>query len=83
MNKIQSISEEARKRVPQGIPVDQWIEQYNQEFAELIVRECIQVVNAVKSGHMRSDWDMSLDFAVKTLEEHFGCEQSCEVIDAS
>lgn len=42
--KIQALAEQAKKQVPQGILTpDLWIEQYNQCFAELIVRECAEI----------------------------------------
>jgi len=39
--RVQALAEQAKQSVPQGIlGVDQWIEAYNQKFAELIVKEC-------------------------------------------
>ncbi len=41
MNKnLKLIAERARGSVPSGLTTDQWIEYYNQSFAELIVNEC-------------------------------------------
>ena len=41
---IQQIADQAKSQVPQGIlSPDLWIEQYNQKFAELIVRECAEI----------------------------------------
>jgi hypothetical protein len=41
MNKqIQEFSAQARTLVPAGLPVDQWIETYNEQFALLIIEEC-------------------------------------------
>ena len=41
MNKqIQELAAKAKTLVPSGIPVDQWIETYNEEFARLVVEEC-------------------------------------------
>ncbi len=41
MNKqIQEFSEQAKKSVPAGLPVEQWIETYNELFAQLIAEEC-------------------------------------------
>ena len=43
--RIQELAEQAKQRVPAGLVVDKWIEAYNQIFAELIVRECTDVIN--------------------------------------
>jgi hypothetical protein len=41
MNKqIQEFAAQAKNLVPTGLPVDQWIETYNQLLAQLIVEEC-------------------------------------------
>ena len=41
MNKqIQELAAKAKTLVPSGIPVDQWIETYNEEFGRLVVEEC-------------------------------------------
>lgn len=41
---IQQIADQAKSQVPQGIlSPDLWIKQYNQKFAELIVRECAEI----------------------------------------
>jgi hypothetical protein len=42
MNKqIQEFAAEAKTLVPAGLPVDQWIETYNEIFAQLVVEECV------------------------------------------
>ena len=42
--RIQELADQAKSQVPQGIlSPDLWIEQYNQRFAELIVRECAEI----------------------------------------
>ena len=41
---IQQLAKQAKSQVPQGIlSPELWIEQYNQKFAELIVRECAEI----------------------------------------
>jgi hypothetical protein len=37
---IQEFAAQAKNLVPAGLPVDQWIETYNQLLAQLIVEEC-------------------------------------------
>lgn len=42
MNKqIQEFAAQAKTAVPAGLPVNQWIETYNELFAKLIVEECV------------------------------------------
>ncbi len=44
--KIKAIAEQAKKSVPQGILTpDKWIEEYNNIFAELIVKECFEFLD--------------------------------------
>jgi hypothetical protein len=43
---IQELAEQAKASVPAGLLVDEWIERYNQIFAELIVQECISSVGS-------------------------------------
>ncbi len=42
---IAKIAEEAKQSVPQGLPVDKWIEKYNSIFAELMIRDCIRTLH--------------------------------------
>jgi hypothetical protein len=39
--RIQQLADQAKKAVPQGLGVDKWIETYNELFAELIIKECM------------------------------------------
>lgn len=44
MNKIQQLAEQAKNEIPKGMfSPELWIEQYNQKFAELILKECIEI----------------------------------------
>jgi hypothetical protein len=45
MNEIvNQLAEQAKASIPPGtLSVDQWIEQYNQKFADLIIFECIKI----------------------------------------
>jgi hypothetical protein len=42
--RIQELAEQAKASMPAGLVVERWIELYNQEFARLIVRECVKVM---------------------------------------
>jgi hypothetical protein len=62
---IQQLAEQAKSQVPQGIlSPELWIEQYNQRFAELIVRECVLISRTSTDGFS----------AGRRMEEHFGVE---------
>lgn len=45
--RIQELAEQAKNQVPKGILApDLWIQEYNRIFAELIIKETIQVSRA-------------------------------------
>ena len=45
-HKIKELAEQAKISVPAGLLVNDWIDKYNEIFAELIVRECISSVGS-------------------------------------
>jgi len=64
--RIQELADQAKSLVPKGIlSPELWIEQYNQRFAELIIRECADI--ATMNGHQ---WESPGNFILK----HFGVE---------
>ena len=63
--RIRELADQAKNQVPQGIlSPDLWIEQYNQQFAELIVRECVLISRTSTDGFS----------AGRRMQEHFGVE---------
>jgi hypothetical protein len=60
---IQELAEQAKISVPAWLPVTEWIAEYNQIFAELIVRECVD--NLFLHGY---------DDAANQVTKHFGVE---------
>jgi hypothetical protein len=47
--RIKELADQAKQSVPQGIlGVDTWIETYNEKFAELLVNECVGVIDGMK-----------------------------------
>jgi len=44
-------------------------------FAELIVRECIGIVNDANRGGSNEIWDNAVKFIRRDLQEHFGVEE--------
>ena len=50
MNKrIQTLADQAKKNVPHGLSPDKWVEVYNEKFAELVVRECMDIAKQVEN----------------------------------
>ena len=43
---IRQLAEQAKASVPAGLVVEEWIQVYNKNFAELIVRECMEWCDA-------------------------------------
>ena len=51
-----------------------------EKFAELIVRECVSVINTEAAEHEDDDeieraWKMGTEFAVYQIKRHFGVEE--------
>jgi hypothetical protein len=67
--RIQQFAEQARISVPAGLDTVEWIEKYNEIFAELIVRECASLF-----PHTFTDeqYQRRID---KTIKKHFGVEE--------
>ena len=49
-----------------------WFQMYNQKFAELIVRECLQIVNRKEYSYHEADplWETA-----ELIKEHFGVQE--------
>ena len=48
----------------------------NDKFAELIVKECLSIVDDAERGGSNNDvWDNAVKFIRKDLQEHFGVEE--------
>ena len=84
-NKIQELAEQAKISVPAGLDVNEWILVYNQKFAELIVRECIQASEAHAKDLESQPTDPLLEAyedgvvngiyeATAAIKKHFGVE---------
>jgi hypothetical protein len=46
-----------------------------EKFAELIVRECLGVVDDAERGGSNEIWDNAVKFIRRDLQEHFGVEK--------
>jgi hypothetical protein len=67
MNKqIQEFAAKAKDLVPAGLPVDQWIETYNQLLAQLIVEECAACCGSqADMQNIRKRFGLSVESNVK------------------
>ena len=45
-----------------------------EKFAELIVQECVSIVNDAERGGSNEVWDNAVKFIRRDLQEHFGVE---------
>jgi hypothetical protein len=45
------------------------------KFAELIVRECISIVDDAERGGSNDVWDNAVKFVRRDLKEHFGIKE--------
>ena len=79
--RIQKLAEQAKNSVPTGLDVDKWIEFYNQKFAELIVRECVQELETSRkcdpyNGDLFDcEYNTCINEQTTMLKEHFGVEE--------
>ena len=70
--RIQELSEQAKAAVPAGLVVDKWIQRYNEEYARLIIEECIQLMHeqeTIPAGNLYSKPTHIHELAIK---QHFG-----------
>lgn len=50
-------------------------EQHMKKFAELIVAECLGIVDDAERGGSNDIWDNAVKFIRRDLQEHFGVEE--------
>ena len=62
---INDLAKKAKESVAEGLPVDQWILTYNQNFAKLIIQECAAVADKTVIGS---------DIVGNAIKTHFGIE---------
>ena len=73
MNKrIRELSKQAWESITvQDALADEAFEKFDQKFAELIVKECIEQAS-ISNGHGNNQWDKALTFAADNIKKHFG-----------
>lgn len=76
---IQKLADKAKKSVPHGLSPDKWIEVYNEKFAELIVRECANIVSNKVTLETNEDYregfHRAKQFIWQDINKHFGVEE--------
>jgi len=76
---IKELADQAKLSIPNStLSVPEWIEAYNQKFAELIVRECIGCCEQVISDPVPKSVDTWLNGGsqcIDQIKKHFGVEE--------
>ena len=75
------IRELAGKALDRAVP-ETWttltpeqLEKVQEKFAELIVQECVAIVDDAERGGSNEIWDNAVKFIKRDLLEHFGVEE--------
>ena len=55
-------------------PQDSLVDDEIEKFAELIVKECIAIVDNAERGGSNEIWDNAVKFIRRDLKQHFGVE---------
>jgi len=83
--RIKELSLQASDSIPDDVNAEHAMYLFQKTFAELIVRECVRVLEAKKLSDIpmgveafTEDWDVgyndALEDAVKCIQQHFGVE---------
>ena len=67
--RIKELAEQCWDRRLDGLHFDQ------EKFAELIVAECLGIVDDAERGGSNEIWDNAVKFIRRDLQEHFGVEE--------
>jgi hypothetical protein len=75
--RIKELAEQARASVPPGLVVEEWIKVYNELLGELIVQECVSIVQGIEPGY--KDYRDQIEDAfrrdcVAEIKHRFGVE---------
>ena len=78
--RIKLLAEQVRKHFPKTEMSGEFWVFDEEKFAELIVQECVSVINT-EAGEREDDdeyeraWKMGTEFAVYQIKQHFGVEE--------
>jgi len=76
--RIRELYEQARlyaKTVNADLDPQGWMDEYHEKFAQLIVTECLGIVDDAERGGSNDIWDNAVKFIRRDLQEHFGVEE--------
>jgi len=76
--RIKELAEQASHQSPDGYPVTiPYSKDFAKKFAELIVRECRDIVSANRDLAIEDGWnvDEAMSTAMFDIEDHFGVEE--------
>ena len=65
---------EGDSKINPKITPDKWLKAYQEKFAELIVRECINEIHVADVGDLKGK-SYYLDKVAEHIEKHFGVEE--------
>ena len=74
---IAQLAEQAKTSVPAGLLVNEWIDKYNEIFAELIVQECISSVGSqADKAYLKKHFGLPVesDIVYPAVEESWSVE---------
>jgi len=74
---IQQLAEQARASVSPGLVVEEWVREYNIKLGQLIVQECVSIVEGMSPGY--DDYRNQIEDAfrrdcVAEIKHKFGVE---------
>ena len=74
--RIQELAKQAEKIFLQAVVDNKFKTSFNdifnEKFAELIVKECIDIVDDAERGGTNEEWDNAAKFIRRDIKEHFG-----------
>jgi len=53
---IKKLGEEAKNKVPHGLNVENWVNNYNEQYAKLIAEHCISMIRKQMSNEAQTDF---------------------------
>lgn len=72
--RIRQLAEQASHQSPDGYPVTiPYSKDFAEKFAELIVRECLNIVEPVEDSG--DEWCITLKETAQEIKEHFGVKE--------
>ena len=67
-------AKENRTQTSSG-PGNNYFELFHEKFAELIVQECVAVINSENYREHSDGWNDAIEWADGMIKEHFGVEE--------